>query len=225
MQAHQHVTARVDWRLYLVTDTALSGGPEQVPHVVEQAVLGGAGVVQVRDKDLDDDAFTHLTQACLGAVGRAFDQTGRRAELFVNDRVSVAERLGLHVHLGQGDGDLAHARRLLGRDLMIGLSISDDTQLATELAHPTADVLGISPVWATPTKTDTDPALGLDGARRIVEATAGRAATVGIGGINATNAAQVIATGVDGICVVSAIASAPDPREAAAHLLSLWRTQ
>lgn len=223
MQADPDVAGRVDWRLYFVTDTELSGGPDRVPLVVERAVLGGAGVVQVRDKHMDHDAFARLTVACRAAVERAFDQCGRRAELFVNDRLAVAQRYGLHVHLGQGDGDLAEARRLLGRDLLIGLSISDDAQLAAELADPTADVLGISPVWATPTKTDTDPALGLDGARRIVEATAGRAATVAIGGITPANAVDVIATGVDGICVVSAIAAAPDPRAAAAHLLSLWR--
>lgn len=225
MQASQAVVSRVDWRLYFVTDTALCGGPELVPDVVEQAVLGGAGVIQVRDKTMSDDDFSRLTRACIEAVDKAFDATGRRAQIFVNDRLSVADRYGLHLHMGQSDGDVEHARRTLGTDLLLGLSISNDAQLATALNNPFADVLGISPVWATPTKADTDPALGLDGARRIVDTTAGRAATVGIGGINATNAADVIATGVDGICVVSAIATAPDPRAAAAHLLSLWRNQ
>lgn len=225
MQASQAVAGRVDWRLYFVTDTALCGGPERVAQVVEQAVLGGAGVVQVRDKTMTDDNFARLTRSCIEAVDKAFSATGRRAEIFVNDRLAVADRFGLHLHMGQSDGDVEHARRTLGTDLLLGLSISNDAQLATALNHPFADVLGISPVWATPTKADTDPALGLAGAGRIVDTTAGRAATVGIGGINATNAAEVIATGVDGICVVSAIATAPDPRAAAAHLLSLWRNQ
>ena len=101
-----------------------------------------------------------------------------------------------------------------------GLHVYAD--LAEGLADPTADALGLSPIWATPTKTDTDPALGLDGARRLVDLTAGAAITLGIGGINADNARDVIATGVDGVCVVSAIAASPDPRAAASRLLSLW---
>lgn len=221
-RARPEVAAAVDWRLYYVTDTALSGGPERVAGIVEQAVLGGAGVVQVRDKELDDDAFARLTISCLDAVERAFDATGRRATVFVNDRLNIAERFGLHFHQGQSDGAVGAARAALGDTLLIGLSISNLAQLRAELDHPTADVLGLSPIWATPTKTDTDPALGLGGAREIVEVTSGRAATVAIGGINATNVAEVIGTGVDGVCVVSAIASAHDPRAAAAGLLSLW---
>ncbi len=223
-QAARGLAGTVDWRVYFVTDTAMSGGPDRLPAVVEQVVLGGAGVVQIRDKAMPDDAFLALTRACVAAVRRAEQTTGRPVAVVVNDRLDVAEELGLHVHLGQGDADLAEARRRLGRDLLIGLSISDDAELAAELAAPTADVLGLSPIWATPTKTDTAPALGLDGASRIVRETAGRARTVAIGGINPGNAADVIATGVDGICVVSAIATAPDPRAAAAHLVSLWRT-
>ena len=222
MRALPGVAAAIDWRLYYVTDTALSGGPEKVAGIVEQAVLGGAGVIQVRDKQLDDPSFTRLTRGCLDAVERAFDATGRRAAVFVNDRLRVAEELGLHFHQGQSDGAVEAARAALGRDLLIGLSISNRAELQEELADPTADVLGLSPIWATPTKTDTEPALGLAGARELVATTAGRAATVAIGGITASNARDVIATGVDGVCVVSAIASAQDPRAAAAHLLSLW---
>lgn len=225
MRARDDVARAVDWRLYYVTDTALSGGPDRVAPIVEQAVLGGAGVVQVRDKHLDDDAFADLTRSVMLAVDRAFDATGRRAAIFVNDRLSVAERFGLHLHQGQSDGDIRATRDLLGEDALIGLSISTVTQLLTELADPTADVLGLSPIWATPTKTDTDAALGLDGARGLIALNGGHCPTVGIGGINASNARDVIDTGVDGICVVSAIATAPDPRAAAAELLSIWSTR
>lgn len=225
MQARPGLAETVDWRLYHVTDTAMSGGPDRVPQVVEQAVLGGTGVIQVRDKGLDDVAFTRLTRRCLAAVERAADQCGHRAAVFVNDRLRVAAELGLHIHLGQSDANLASARRLLGDDLLIGLSVSDLAQLDAELAEPTADVLGLSPIWSTPTKTDAAPPLNLEGARALVDRTAGRAALVAIGGINETNAARVIATGVDGICVVSAIATSADPRAAASRLLSLWKPQ
>ncbi|MFT3945258.1 MAG: thiamine phosphate synthase [Ancrocorticia sp.] len=212
----------VDWRLYFVTDTDLSGGPERVPWTVEQAILGGCGVVQIRDKSLPDSEFLALTQACVEAAERAYDQSGRRAALVVNDRLDVAEELGLHFHQGQSDGDVRESRRRLGNDLLIGLSISDADQLEAELAEATADVVGIGPIWPTPTKTDTDPALGPNGAGFLVRKATGHVHTVAIGGINATNARSVIDVGFDGICVVSAIATAPDPREAATRLLSLW---
>jgi thiamine monophosphate synthase len=81
---------------------------------------------------------------------------------------------------------------------------------------------GFLPIWDTPTKTDTEAALGLAGAAKLVQLTAGRAKTVAIGGINHSNVRSVIGTGVDGICVVSAIAGRPDPQQAAAELLKAW---
>ena len=224
-QAGTGLADGVDWRLYYVTDTALSGGPDRVPLVVEQAVLGGAGAVQIRDKDLPGDEFLALARACVDAAHRAQDQTGRPVALVINDRLHVAEELGLHFHQGQDDGDITQARHRLGTDLLIGLSISNPDELDAELADQTADVLGFSPLWATPTKTDAAPALGPDGTARLVRRAAARAKTLAIGGINAATAAQAIATGVDGICVVSAIATSPDPRTAAAELLALWRTR
>ena len=223
MRARPEYSADVDWRLYFVTDTALSGGIDRVPAVVEEAIIGGVGVIQVRDKDLDDDDFARLTRDVMLAADRAFDVTGRRVDIFVNDRLDIADHLGLHLHLGQSDGDIHEARRRLGTGVTIGLSVSTPAQLDAALADPAADVVGLSPVWATPTKTDTDPALGLDGARALARRAAGRVRTVAIGGINAGNARSVIETGVDGVCVVSAIAAAPDPRAAAEELLSLWR--
>ncbi len=216
--------ADIDWRVYFVTDTTYCGGLDRVPVVVEQAVRGGAGVVQVRDKDVDDAAFLQLTRQCLAAIDRAFDASGHRALLVVNDRLQVAEELGLAFHQGQDDGDIRDARRRLGSDAIIGLSISTRAQLEAELVDPTADVLGLSPIWATPTKTDAAPGLGLDKARRFADAARASHTVVAIGGINASNAADVIATGVDGICVVSAIAAAPDPEAAARELLEKWST-
>lgn len=225
MQAHKKIAKSVDWRLYLVTDTELAGGPARVPRIVEQAVLGGVGVVQVRDKHMTELEFLKLTQACVDATRRVFDATGHQAAIFVNDRLDIAADLGLHFHMGQSDGDIREARQRLGRDSMIGLSISNSEQLRLEMREPTADVLGLSPIWSTPTKTDTDPPLELQGAEQIVRETAGRAKTVAIGGINAVNAPWVIDTGVDGICVVSAIMSSPDPLASAEQLMSYWRVR
>ena len=213
---------RIDWRLYYVTDPDLSGGRDRVAHTVEQAVLGGATVVQFRDKNADDDTFRKGVLACREAIESAVAKGAAGAELFVNDRLGIAVELGTHLHIGQSDGDPAVVREALGPDRLLGVSVSSRAELDAIAATGCADVVGLSPVWSTSTKTDTAPALGLEGVRELLAARPADLPAVAIGGINATNAAEVIATGVDGICVVSAIAAAPRPREAAARLKELW---
>ena len=215
---------RIDWRLYYVTDPDLSGGRDHVAHTVEQAVLGGATVVQFRDKNADDDTFRTGVLACREAIESAVAMGAAGAELFVNDRLGIAVELGTHLHIGQSDGDPAVVREALGPDRLLGVSVSSRGELDAIAAIGCADVIGLSPVWSTSTKTDTAPALGLDGIRELLAARPVGLPAVAIGGINATNAAEVIATGVDGICVVSAIAAATRPREAASHLKELWET-
>ena len=213
---------RIDWRLYYVTDPDLSGGRSHVAHTVEQAVLGGATVVQFRDKNADDDTFRKGVLACREAIESAVTKGAAGAELFVNDRLGIAVELGTHLHIGQSDGDPAAVREALGPDRLLGVSVSSSAELDAIAAVGCADVVGLSPVWSTSTKTDTAPALGLDGVRELLAVRPAGLPAVAIGGINASNAAEVIATGVDGICVVSAIASATNPREAAARLKELW---
>lgn len=213
---------RIDWRLYYVTDPDLSGGRDHVAHTVEQAVLGGATVVQFRDKNADDDTFRKGVLACREAIESAVAKGAAGAELFVNDRLGIAVELGTHLHIGQSDGDPAVVREALGPDRLLGVSVSSRAELDAIAATGCADVVGLSPVWSTSTKTDTAPALGLEGVRELLAARPAGLPAVAIGGINATNAAEVIATGVDGICVVSAIAAATRPREAAARLKELW---
>jgi len=215
---------RIDWRLYYVTDPDLSGGRDRVAHTVEQAVLGGATVVQFRDKNADDDTFRTGVLACRKAIESAVAKGAAGAELFVNDRLGIAVELGTHLHIGQSDGDPVVVREALGPDRLLGVSVSSRGELDAIAAIGCADVIGLSPVWSTSTKTDTAPALGLDGVRELLAARPSDLPAVAIGGINATNAAEVIATGVDGICVVSAIAAATRPREAASHLKELWET-
>ncbi|QCT37259.1 thiamine phosphate synthase [Arachnia propionica] len=213
---------QIDWRLYYVTDPDLSGGRDRVAHTVEQAVLGGATVVQFRDKNADDDTFRKGVLACREAIESAVAKGAAGAELFVNDRLGIAVELGTHLHIGQSDGDPAVVREALGPDRLLGVSVSSRAELDAIAATGCADVVGLSPVWSTSTKTDTAPALGLEGVRELLAARPAGLPAVAIGGINATNAAEVIATGVDGICVVSAIAAATRPREAAARLKELW---
>ncbi len=209
----------VDPALYFITDTALCGGPERVPHVVYEAVAGGAGIVQVRDKHADDAAFLALARACRDAVRRAEDALGRTAALVVNDRVGVAERLGLHVHVGQSDASLAVARRAVGPERMVGVSASTAEEVRAAAESGVADLVGIGPVWATPTKTDAAAPLGPEGLAALAgPARAAGLVAVGIGGIRADRLPLLRAAGADGICVVSAIAASENPRAAAREL-------
>ncbi|HIW69538.1 MAG TPA: thiamine phosphate synthase [Candidatus Dietzia merdigallinarum] len=223
--ARRRAAHATDWRLYLVTDPHLGGGRNAVPGIVYEAVLGGVGVVQVRDKECDDDEFAVHAAAIAAAADRAASAVGRRVPVFVNDRLEVARELGLHLHIGQRDEPLAPARAALPDELMLGLSIESDVQLVEALADPAVapDVIGVSPVWSTATKTDTAPALGVQGADRIARVAADAGVrSVGIGGVSPTNVADLATTALDGVCVVSAIMAAPDPRAAAADLLARW---
>ena len=225
--ARRRTAEATDWRLYLVTDPHLGGVRDAVPGIVAEAVRGGVGVVQVRDKECDDDEFAAHASAIAAAADRAASEVGRRVPVFVNDRLEVARELGLHLHIGQRDEPLARARAALPGELMLGLSIESDVQLVEALADPAVapDVIGVSPVWSTATKTDTAPALGVQGADRIARVAADAGVrSVGIGGVGPTNVADLATTALDGVCVVSAIMAAPDPRAAAADLLSRWET-
>jgi thiamine-phosphate pyrophosphorylase len=201
--------ARVNYSLYLVTDSALAMG-RPLLDVVRAAVDGGVTCVQVREKDLPLRAYIEQ----LLAVRPLLQERG--IPLFVNDRVDVALAVEADgVHLGQTDMPLGLARRMVAGRLLIGVSC-ETVQDATDAERGGADYVSVSPVFATPTKTDTAPALGIEGVRAIRRAV--RLPVVAIGGINGTNAGDVIRAGADGICVVSAIVSAPNLRAAAATL-------
>jgi len=203
------VNARVTYSLYLVTDSALAMG-RALPDVVRAAVDGGVTCVQLREKGLTSRAYVER----LLSVRPLLRERG--IPLFVNDRVDVALAVEADgIHLGQTDLPLAMARDLSAGRLLIGVSC-ESVQDAIDAERGGADYVSVSPVFATPTKTDTAPALGLDGVRAVRSAVG--VPVVAIGGIGATNAADVIRAGADGICVVSAIVSAPDPRAAAASL-------
>jgi thiamine-phosphate pyrophosphorylase len=191
-----------DYSLYLVTDSDLSLG-RPLARIVRAAVEGGVTCVQVREKACS--AREHIER--LMAVRALLRERG--VPLFVNDRLDIALAVEADgIHLGQTDMPLAMARRIAGDRLLIGISC-EAPEDAVEAERGGADYVSVSPVFTTPTKTDTAPALGIDGVRAIRAAV--RLPVVTIGGINGTNAAAVIRAGADGICVVSAIVSAPDP--------------
>ncbi|MDP6107042.1 MAG: thiamine phosphate synthase [Candidatus Brocadiia bacterium] len=199
----------VDWTLYLVADPAICGG-RALECVVEQAVRGGVTVVQLRDKECATGEYVEHGRRLLGLLGPL------GVPLIINDRPDVALAVGAEgVHLGQSDMPIDAARRLLGENALIGLTVDAAGQALAEAAA-LSDYLGVGPIFPTSTKADTAPEWGCEGLESLRRRT--RNVLVAIGGVNASNAADVICAGADGIAVVSAICSAPDPRLAAEEL-------
>lgn len=195
--------------LYLVTDRDLSRG-RPLEEVVLQAVQGGADMVQLREKTASTRFFIQEAlriKELLAPYG---------VPLIINDRVDVALAVEADgVHVGQQDMPYPLARKLLGPKAIIGLSVETMEQVLEAEAYDVA-YLGVSPIFATPTKPDTKGEWGLEGLAKVRRVSRHR--LVAIGGLNASNAAEVIRAGADTIAVVSAICAAPDPRQAAAEL-------
>ncbi len=203
-----------DLSLYLVTDRRLSLG-RTTCEVVAEAIAGGVTAVQLREKHCSTREF--IDEARL--VKKLLQ--GTAIPLIINDRLDVALAVEAEgVHLGQQDMSISDARRLAGSRLIIGIS-AESLADALRAEAEGADYIGISPVFATATKTDTAKPLGLAGIRRIRAAV--RLPLVGIGGISVDNAIEVLRAGADGVAVVSAIVSAPCPRSAAAALKQQWQ--
>ncbi len=198
-----------DLSLYLVTDRPLSLG-RNMEWIVEEAVKGGVTMVQLREKDCSTREFIEL------AVRLKQKLASYQVPLIINDRVDVAlaaDADGLHI--GQSDMPYRTARRLLGPNKIIGLSVENMEQVhqANELD---VDYIGISPVFSTATKTDTASPFGLQGIRQVMQVS--KHPAVAIGGINRENATAIMQAGANGIAVVSAICSANSPYEAASAL-------
>ena len=204
----------VDLRLYGIVDPARTRGRDLVPLTLA-AVAGGCTLIQYRDKHADTRAFVEQARAIKAGL------EGTRVPLLVNDRVDVALAAGADgVHLGQEDMHPADARRLLGPEAIIGITVKTPAQ-ADGLYRMPADYACIGGVFATESKLNPEPPIGLDGFSRIAfrARLAGGNIPVGaIAGIDHTNAASVIAMGADGIAVISAIFAAENVEAAARHL-------
>lgn len=181
--------------------------------IVREAVAGGVTMVQLREKDCSTAEFVALARelkATLRPLG---------IPLIINDRIDVALAVDADgVHIGQSDMPYETARALLGKEKIIGLSVETmDEVLAANALD--VDYIGISPVYATPTKTDTLTPFGLEGIEEVMQHSRHRC--VAIGGMNRNTVGEVIARGVEGVAVVSAIVSAESPRAASAELAAI----
>jgi thiamine-phosphate pyrophosphorylase len=185
-------------RLYLIGDSLT------LERVLDGALAGGVGIVQLRDRSPLRGAAVSLVERCRVA-GVLF---------IVNDDPQLAVELDADgVHVGQGDVAVARAREIVGAERLIGLSTHSPAQIE---AAAGVDYIGVGPVWATPTKPGYEP-VGLE----LVRYAAGHARVpfFAIGGIEPANADQVFAAGAKRIAVVRAIGDAPDPQAAAQALL------
>lgn len=203
---------------YLVANTE-SCTPRSTLEVIEGAVAGGIGWIQLRAKEESAREFFEL--ACAAAK-----LTEGKAQLLINDRIDVflaARAAGAAVngiHIGQKDVPVQLARQLIGEGI-IGLSASTDEQLAQANADAAfIDYLGVGAIRATPTKKDHPTPLGLDGFARVTTLT--DLPCVAIGAITQDDAAAIRAGGGAGVAVVRAICNAQDPQAASAQLVAAW---
>lgn len=181
---------------------------------VEQALLGGCTVVQLREKHCSSRAFYELALR-VKALTRRF-----QVPLIINDRVDVALAADADgVHVGQDDLPAREVRRLLGPDKLLGVS-AHDLMEARQAQKDGADYLGVGAMYATATKQDARPTTPEE-LRRIREAV--DLPIVVIGGINRSTVEDFRGTGIDGLAVVSAVVAQPDPAGAARELLRLFR--
>jgi thiamine-phosphate pyrophosphorylase len=193
-------------RLYLV----LAGGDA---HVLEPALRGGVDIVQLRDKDLDDDALLAAAEPFRAAC----EEHG--ALFVINDRPELVEASGADgVHVGRSDTPVAEARSVVGPDRLIGLSVSTPAALADVAG---ADYVGVT-AFATPTKDDA-VAGGLELIR--AAATTLTVPWFAIGGVELSNVAEVVAAGAPGVAIVRAVRDSADPEAAARRLRSVLDRQ
>jgi len=193
---------KADFGLMLVTDRALSGG-RSIEKIVETAAAGGVSIVQLREKDATTREFV--------AIGRRVAEIlrSRRIPLIINDRVDVALAvLADGVHLGTSDMSVTDARAILGPRAIIGLSVENEKQAVTA-ERLDVDYLGVSPVFSTPTKTDTGAPWGVEGLWRLRPLV--KKPLIAIGGITqARDAIEFMIAGATAVAVGTASFIQPD---------------
>lgn len=204
----------LDLRCYAVLDPERCRGRDPVT-LLEAAARGGITFVQLRCKLLETGPFVELARRARAVL----EPHGIPA--VVNDRVDVALAAGIAgVHVGQADMSPADARRLMGPDALIGLSVHHPHE-ADALDAGLVDYAGMGPVYQTASKDPKDPPTGPDGLGRLMAHLRARLPgfpICGIAGITAANAGPVIAAGADGVAVISDLFMAEDPEAAARRL-------
>lgn len=197
-------------KLCLVTDSELCVKLGVVA-TVQAAIAGGVTMVQLRAKN--------ATTAERVALGRSLKEVvrGTGVLLMINDDIDAALAIDAHgAHVGQSDMPIEEARRQLGPDKLLGLSCGNDSELAA-LAPAVADYVGLGPVFSTDSKPGHSAPIGLHGLQRL--AARSRIPAIAIGGLKQEHLEDVLATGVCGMAVISAICGQADPEAASRALI------
>ena len=198
----------VDYRLYICTDSGLMTSAT-VEESVEAAVKGGAGVVQLREKNASTRELFELAVRVKAVTDRY------NVPLLINDRIDIALAVGAAgVHLGQSDMPCDVARRILGEDSIIGITAATP-ELAVKAQADGADYLGVGAMFVTSTKSDAKPNTreNLEKIRSLVDIP-----IVIIGGVKRSNVMTFAGMGIDGAAVISDIIGDPDPESAAREM-------
>lgn len=201
-----------DYSLYLVTDRSLMT-TDTLSEAVEQAILGGCTMVQLREKNISSLDFFKLATE-IKAVTDSFG-----VPLIINDRIDIA--LAVHaagVHIGQSDIPAAIVREIIGDDMLMGVSASSVSE-AIQAQKDGADYLGVGAMFPTGTKTNAT-IVSIKELQNIRQSVA--LPIVAIGGINKENAGLFHDMGIDGLAVVSAIIAQPNIRQAASELKRIF---
>lgn len=202
----------VKLRLYAVTDRAWAADEDALMDQIAAAIDGGAGIVQLREKHLDHDAFLREAQRFVALCRE------KGVVSIINDAVDIAAAVGADgVHVGQSDLAAGRAREVLGPDKLIGVSAhSVEEALAAQAAG--ADYLGVGAAFVTGTKADAAP-ISRDTIRAITAAV--DIPVVAIGGISRDNITELAGCRLDGVAVVSALFAQKDVKAAAKELYAL----
>nr|WP_326215019.1 thiamine phosphate synthase [uncultured Oscillibacter sp.] len=202
----------VKLRLYAVTDRAWAADEDALMDQIAAAIDGGAGIVQLREKHLDHDAFLKEAERFVALCRE------KGVISIINDAVDIAAAVGADgVHVGQSDLAAGRAREVLGPDKLIGVSAhSVEEALAAQAAG--ADYLGVGAAFVTGTKADAAP-ISRDTIRAITAAV--DIPVVAIGGISRDNITELAGCGLDGVAVVSALFAQKDVKTAAKELYAL----
>lgn len=202
------------FELYAITDRSMLGNMPET-EAARLCYEGGADVVQLRMKDADGGEMLRLAKE----MERIANEHSKF--FIVNDRLDIAMLAHADgVHLGQSDIPLGDARRLVGDDMIIGISV-DNAEQARAAVEGGADYVAVGSIFSTSTKPDAAQALGLDAVFEVKRAIGDAVPLVAIGGINRGNILDVVRAGADGVAVVSAIMAQSDIKKAAHELKTM----
>ncbi|MGB0405039.1 MAG: thiamine phosphate synthase [Fusobacterium sp.] len=201
----------IDYSMYLVTDRDILSGRD-LNKAVEESILGGTTIVQLREKHISDEEFLKIARELKKITDKY------NIPFIINDNIEIAKLVdATGVHIGQSDNDLKYARKILGQDKIIGVSVGniEEARLAEEGG---ADYVGIGTIFFTTTKNDINKPLEIIGLKKIVDYI--NIPNVAIGGIHLNNIKEVMKTGTDGVAIISEILGKKDIKKASEVLLS-----